>query len=514
MSTTNPKGNTTPLTLDEFPSTSYAEWRAEAEASLKGAPFDKKLVTRTLEGLDIQPIYNASDIAALPDLQTAPGQFPYLRGTKAASAKWTLVEDDSAIVADAKDPFGLCLLGKCPGTAPDLPAAITVRAHLVLDQGGHAIQELGYAIASGIEYLRKLQAKGTAVDDAAARLTFSFGLGSDFFMTISKIRAARVLWSRVVKACGGSEEAAKIKVHARTATWNKTALDPNVNMLRATNEAVAAVVAGCDSLRVAPFDECFTTPSDFSRRIARNIQLILAEECGFDALIDPAGGSYYVEHLTNVLIEKAWAMVQEIEKQGGLCEALKSGSIQKQIAATRDAQSKNVALRRTPVVGVNNYANPLDKPIVGTAAPRLSESYEKLRAAAAAKGSPKVFLANMGPLKQHKARADFTTGFFNAGGFTVESPAKGFATANDAAAAVLASGAPVTVVCSTDDTYPEIVPGLVAAVKSAKPKTVVVLAGYPEEHVEAFKKAGVDAFIHIRANCIETLSEILKKTEA
>jgi methylmalonyl-CoA mutase len=360
-------------------------------------------------------------------------------------------------------------------------------------------------------------------------------------------------------------------------------------MLRGTTEAFAAVAGGCDSLHVGAFDEVIRPPDEFSRRIARNTQIILRDECHFEQVIDPAGGSYYVETLTHQLAGKAWALFQEIEKAGGMVKALQSGVPQRMVNATENKKAGAVAMRRCSLIGTNVYANPTETPLEtgdlefvarqkqraahacnhrispGQAAQtsviarlgqilstepgnifdtavlaagggatlgelsrtlrardgelprvallpvlRASEPFEKLRTAVAAAGKPKVFLANMGPLRQHKARADFSTSFFQAGGFTVEEN-RGFQTVALAIEAAQKSKACVVVICSTDETYPEIVPSLAALIKASRPKTIVVLAGYPKELVEPFKIAGVDEFIHMRANCYEVLRGIAGK---
>ncbi|HWB59778.1 MAG TPA: methylmalonyl-CoA mutase family protein [Chthoniobacteraceae bacterium] len=658
------KGNS--LTFDEFPIPTYEAWRAEAELTLAGAPFEKKLVTQTYEGIGIQPIYRREDIARLPLEGALPGRAPFLRGIRGDNA-WqvaqelacgansgnetirndfehgqtalNLVLDDGAPVKDVNDfdallkgidlsktplflqtgPAALPLFAllvahlHCKGektaalrgalaldpladlvrsgslpwslesafdqmavatkwslrNAPDFNT-IAVRTHAWHNAGANSAQELAFALATGVEYLRRMEERGLKVDEAAPGLYFGYSIGTDFFMAIAKFRAARILWSRIVAVSGGCKEAQKARIHARTSTWARTSLDPHVNMLRGTTEAFAAIAGGCDSLHVAPFDATLREPDDFSRRIARNTQLILRDECHFDQVIDPSGGSYYVETLTAQLAEKAWTLFREIEALGGMAKAVLAGVPQKQVNATAAKKAEAIAQRRNSIIGVNVYANPLEKPaerqalsssqavqipalsqpgaplptgsgkifdeavqaalegatltelfpvLTGTGGPanaerlparRASEPFEKLRAAVDAAGKPKVFLANMGPLRQHKARADFTTGFFQAGGFAVEEN-RGFKTTNEAIQAALNSNAQVVVICSTDETYPELVPPITGLIKASRPKTIVVVAGYPKELIEPFKAAGVDEFIHIRANCLETLSGIARK---
>ena len=525
---------TSPLTLDEFPIPSYADWKAEAEATLKGAPFEKKLVTKTFEGLDIQPIYRKEDLEGLQHLGSLPGQAPYVRGTD-ASAHWEI--NEAGPCTQGFDPLARLVRGtldqSLDAAFDELAKAerVGVSTRPYHNAGGNAVQELAFAIATGVEYLRQAEKRGVALDQIAPKFVFGFAMGSDFFMGIAKLRAARLLWARVVAASGGNADAQKMRIYASTSLWNKTKLDPYVNMLRNTTEAFSAVVGGADNLYVAPFDEVVRTPDDFSKRIARNTQIILAEECHFDHVVDPAGGSYYVETLTAQLANAAWAIFQQIEQAGGMVKALEAGIPQKQVKAVAAKKAEAVAQRRLSLIGTNVYANATEKPLEGIAekspcgchcgghtsaypnvetlvSVRGSEPFENLRAAVSASSKKKVFLANMGPLRQHKARADFSTGFFQPGGYEVLEN-RGFQTVDEAAAAATASGAQIVVICSTDDTYPEIVPALVPKLKAAN--FFVVLAGYPTEHIEAFKAAGVDEFIHLRANCFQVLSGIATK---
>lgn len=466
--------------------------------------------------------------------------------------------------------------------APHLDV-ITVHSYPYRDSGGHVVQELAFTLATGVAYLRAMQARDVDVDTAASHMQFAFSLGGDYFMEIAKLRAARVLWAQTVKAFGGNETAQKMVLHGRTARWNKTLTDAFVNMLRVTTEAFSGALGGVDSMHAAPFDEEATTPDEFSRRIARNVQIILQEEANLTRLIDPAGGSWYVEYLTDEVAKRAWALFQEVEAQGGMLAALEAGFPQEQVAATAAARAQKLATRRDVLVGTNMYPNlgeerpspdetdyealyreraervgtfrdqydaseeiqvlqqagglstvaaAIDAAAAGATlgeiaravrhataaqprptvraleAQRAGEPFEQLRLAAAVYQErhghrPRIFLANMGPLRQHKARADFTQGFFAVGGFEVIYP-EGFDTPEAAAVAAAESGATAVVICSTDDTYPELVPPLVSELKARRPDAVVILAGYPKEQIDAHKTAGVDAFIHLGADCLAT----------
>lgn len=471
--------------------------------------------------------------------------------------------------------------------APQLQT-ICVHSRAWHEAGGNAVQELAYTLATGVEYLRRLARLGVAVNTAAPRLRFAVTVGTRFFLEIAKLRALKLLWSRAVAAAGGPEAAQKISLHVRTSQWNKSVVDPYNNLLRTTVEAFAGVLGGCDSMQVGAFDEVVRPPDDVSLRIARNTQLVLQKECELTHVIDPAGGSWFVENATAELAARAWALFQEIEKGGGIAAALRAGTPQQAVAETAAKKIKAVTSRRDSVVGVNQYANPKEPPLTGpvadtkefhqrrvqqvtshrtgledaenqvvldrlariiglkgaelfgtcveavsagatlgetTRALRINDSpcepitpvcitrvampLEALRAAMnrRAGGPAKVFLCNLGPLKEHKARADFARGFFSVGGYEVISPA-GFRTPEDAVTALLKSHADVAVICSTDENYPALVPALAEEIRAQKPGTLLVLAGYPPDQIEAHRQAGVAEFIHLRADVLEVLSRI------
>lgn len=449
--------------------------------------------------------------------------------------------------------------------------------------GASAVEELGLALATGSAYLTELIERGLSVDDAARQIRFSFAVGGNFFMEIAKLRAARVLWAQVVSAFGGSQDAQKIQMHARTGLYNKTQKDPYVNMLRTTTEALSGVIGGVDSLCVGNFDEVTRVPDEFSRRISRNTQVILQEECELTSVVDPAGGSWAIEWLTNQVSEKSWAFFQEVEAQGGMTDALISGFVADKLAATNASNNQQLNQRRASLIGTNVYPNLEEKSleeripdyaalrdlrakeiadartatdedtdtkvmaalskilestrenaldtiinaflggatigevtrtIRASATPpeaikplpsvRLAQGYENLRAASAkfadATGSaPKIFLTNLGPLRRHKLRADFTKNFFAAGGFEIISP-PGFESPEDAVNALKESGAGITVICGADPDYEEMFASFAEAIKIALPEMQIVLAGYPGENEEAYKAAGMDDYIFVKSD--------------
>jgi methylmalonyl-CoA mutase len=231
------------------------------------------------------------------------------------------------------------------------------------ESGGNAVQELAFTLATAVEYLRELHNRDLEVNIVAPRIRFAVTVGTTFFLEIAKLRALRMLWARAVAASEGDEDAQKLRMHVRTSLWNKTTRDSHNNILRSTLEAFAAALGGCDSLQVGAFDEVVRPPDDFSRRLARNTQLILQKECRVNRVMDPAGGSWYVETLTCELANRAWALFQEVEKLGGMAAALQAGFPQKLVAATAAEKIKAVNERRTAVVGVNKYANPKETPV-------------------------------------------------------------------------------------------------------------------------------------------------------
>lgn len=478
--------------------------------------------------------------------------------------------------------------------APKLQT-VFVQGHAYHDAGASSTEEVAFALASGAEYLRQLIAGGIPVDQAAPRIRFGLSLGSNFFMEIAKLRSARILWAQVVAAFGGNSDAQKMHIHARSSAFNKTVFDAHVNMLRVTSEGFSGALGGVDSMHLAPFDEPIRTPDRFSRRIARNVQIMLQEEARFTLPIDIGGGSYFIEKITHEFGQAAWHIFQEVEQNGGMAAAIATGTPQAMAAATAAKRAKAVETRSDVILGTNMYANLVEKRIevspVDTqarhwrrieqvvnyrrenqlytlgfalgaidrrfassgagvvdlaieavcagatlgdlaevlasldadrpsaprlAVSRLAESFERLRqqveaGAASGGGRLRIFLANMGPIPQHKPRADFASGFFEVAGFEVLRNA-GFETAETAADAALASGAPVVVICSTDATYPDYVPQLTARIKAVSPATTVIVAGkQPPEVTEAFNSAGVDDYIHVRANCYAINKKLYEK---
>jgi methylmalonyl-CoA mutase len=691
----------------EFPPPTWEEWKKAVEESLKGVPFEKAMITKTYEGIDLQPIYRKADIQDLPHLHSLPGQAPFVRGNKAEGYTidgWLIAqqqnawkpEDANQIILDelnrgltavnlkldkftqwatipsldAIDPDGIWLnnledvsillrgidLQAVPllidggeaspvilgliaaylkqNEAPyhslhgfigfDLLASLMedgelpfaeadmwlpyyqLRAwtlqnapHLrtiLLDgtfwgnRGVDSLTELAYVISTANEYIKAILDKGLSIEHIVPGFQINLTLGANLFMEIAKVRATRLLWAELMKAYNVPEELRKVWIHGVTSSFNKTLYDPFVNVLRTATESFSGIIGGLDSLEVQPFDSRIRPDEEFSRRLARNQQIILMEEAHLSKVTDPAGGCYYIEVLTAQLAEKAWKKMQSIEAKGGLYQAVKAGEIQAEVSRIALERMNNANKRKDLIVGVNVFANPLEQPLETTeghcrcnlqtyyekvmefqdshrpgletalcelqnykddelmidfmadaflAGSTLEEAFDRilpeegglkavpLNQCYAAMGLENlrckvtdyqqskqtvlsVFLANLGPLSQHKARADFSTGFLQVGGFYVAGN-DGFANVEEAVEAAVMSQAQAVCICSTDDTYPELVPMIISSIKIKKPDMVFLLAGFPQDKVETYKQQGIDIFIHLKANALDTLTDLAQR---
>ena len=481
--------------------------------------------------------------------------------------------------------------------APKL-RTILVRSNVFSLGGCESVQEIAYTYAVAVEYVRQMLKRGISLHEICETMEFEFNQGANFFMEISKLRAARRIWANIMKAFGADEDDRVTYVHGRPATFTKTVYDPYVNMLRNCTQSFSSVVGGVDTYENEPFDELIRKGDEFSRRIARNVHIMLQEEFGMLRPIDPAGGSWAVETLTEQISEKIWAEFQKIEEMGGIMKALETEYIQKEIDAVLQKRLKNLELRKDRAVGVNMYPNMTEEPL--DPMPEDVEAIKKDRFAAVDKyladvdkkfvetklaalkagkaedivenaiaafeagatlgevaeasirkagdvtvkpieahhwtekfealrkdtenfkektgKNVEVFLANMGPIPQHKARADFSTSFLQVGEFNVhlndgfQDDENGTAIEKCAKAAA-AEHYDCAVICSTDATYPDIVPALAPELKKALPEgAVLFLAGAaPKDLEEKYVAAGVDDFISVKANCYEILRMLQKK---
>jgi methylmalonyl-CoA mutase len=413
--------------------------------------------------------------------------------------------------------------------------AITVNGHYFQNAGSTLVQELAFSLASANEYLAGLTDKGFSVDEVAPYIQLSMGIGSNYFMEIAKLRAARLLWTMMVKQYQPQhEDSLKVFIHATTAMWNKSIYDPYVNMLRTTTEGMSAALGNADSLTIQPFDTAFRDPDEISQRIARNQQLVLKEESYLNKIIDPASGSYYIENLTHAIAHHAWNLFREVESLGGMIECCKSGFIQDKVESSCRQKEMDIAQRKTVILGTNQYPNihetMLDnighadgaEVVLPAAYKKLTPfrgatAFEEVRLATeryVKKGNkrPLVFLFTMGNLAMLRARAGFTANFFGCAGYDIlDNP--GFATTDEGVEAVLLSGAEIVVICSSDEEYVAIVPEIAAKLKKASSNLHIVVAGYPKENIDEFRAAGVSDFIHVRSNLLETLRNFQNNLE-
>lgn len=405
----------------------------------------------------------------------------------------------------------------------ELPAfrMIHVSGNLFHNAGASVVQELAYSLASGNEYLSKLSDKGLSVEETASRMHFTFALGSNYFLEIAKLRAARLLWATITDEYKPSNrDAATMYIHGTTSLYNKSLYDPYVNMLRGTTETMSGAIGGANSISVNPFDQVFRSPDSFSMRMARNTQIILKEESYLNRIADPAAGSYYIEKLTDSVACAAWDLFRKIEKDGGFLEVVKSGALRADIEATAAEKSEKVARRSTVILGTNQYPNSQEqmleqfnadaiKRYPGLTMYRAAETWEGLRLATerhvkAGQTRPGVFLLNIGNVAMRKARAGFASNFFGCAGYEIFDN-NGFESVEDGVAAAQQSGAQIVVVCSSDEEYGTIGADIVTRLKGIENPPLVVIAGNPTEAVEQLSNAGVDEFIHVRTHALAAL---------
>ena len=556
--------------------------------------------SRALDGINIRkfPLFIRSGFSSVPMLSILNA---YCKQEKIdiATVNGSVESDPISFLAlEGKLPVNLDFVfekmsAALRWTKSDAPNIKTINASSLLygNSGANAVQELSYILASANEYIKRMLGYNFTVDEITKSMKITIGIGSSFFTEISKLRALKILWKNLVEAYNAKEDSKKVHIHGVTSIFNKTLFDPHINILRVTTGAFSAIMGGIDSLHTSPFDESFSIPDDFSRRIARNTQIILNEEAHFSTPIDPAGGSYYVETLTNELAKSAWKNFQTIEENGGMIDALKSGLIQNQISETVEERTKQIAKRKSVIVGTNMYANPNETPIetksfdhaklqkkraeflqkfrtsgelkknhsildkLNSLSKEKSEKLINLSSQAILEGAtlgeithscraglsesvvveriiphraaepfeelrlkvkgledksgnrPKVFLATIGSIKEYKARADFSRGFFEIAGFDVIYP-KGFDSVEDAVTETIKSNSKIAVICSTDDKYSEIVPKYAKELKRQKSDILIVLAGYPKDKIDEYKLNGIDEFIYLGADAYSILSKM------
>lgn len=601
----------------EFPPTSQAEWRKLVDAALKGAAFDKRLVTQTYDGLKIEPLYAraveakpiasripgapwtlmqrvdqpdpaAANAQALQDLENgATGLTLVMAGSVNANgygldgAAETLarvlegvqldagitvdfnlsratryaVQNFAALVRSRKLPpasvdmrgsinpiGGFAATGTSPLTWKELSKGSAAMIQELADQGfrgpfavadgriihsagGSEAQELAFAVASAVEYLRSLEANGVPLDAARSMVYFRLSADADEFLTIAKFRALRKLWVRIEESCGVSPKPAYVA--AETAWRMMTRRDPYVNMLRTTIAIAGAGIGGADSIVALPHTSALGLPDAFARRVARNAQLVLLEESNLARVSDPAAGSGAIENLTSELCAAAWTLFQEIEAAGGAWAALERGLIQTKVANVRSDRQRAAARRKDPLTGTSDYPDLREAPVatvnVPTVAPpqemsavvtiqalpriRMAEPFERLRDASDRilennGRRPRIFLASLGAASDFTARATFARSFYEAGG--IEAVINdGFKDRAQMITAFKASGAGFACLCSSDKVYTSQATEAANALTAAG--AIVHLAGRPGENEAAWRQAGVKAFVYAGCDTLSTL---------
>jgi methylmalonyl-CoA mutase len=615
--------------FSEFPPVSTAQWEEKIIADLKGTDYEKKLIWKTDDGINVRPYYRSEDLEGLEYLSALPGNKPYVRGIKKENNDWIVRQDiytddipeANRIAVDAIsrgagaigfnvkeitsykqmqqllagidilktginfissrsyplilelfiyeiasrglegttvrgslnfDPTGYLLLHgdfyqsqesnldeleyivqtirkRIPGFH-----AITVNGQHFHNDGATLVQELAFSLASGNEYLNALTSKGLSVDAVSPSLQFSFGISSNYFLEIAKLRAARLLWAALVEQYHPENpDSCRMFIHSTTSLWNKTIYDSYVNLLRTTTEGMSAAIGNTDSMSILPFDFPYKEEDEFSRRIARNQQLIMKEESYLDKIVDPAAGSYYIENLTASIASHTWDLFRSVEEKDGLIECIKSGFIQDEIEQSCRKKDMDIAQRKTVILGTNQFANPLEsmsnaiKKQSVSADPtsakfkklniyRSARAFEEVRLATENhfnKGGkkPSVFLLTIGNQGMRKVRATFSSNFFGCAGYEIIDNL-GFKNVEEGVKSALDSTAGIVVICSSDEEYAAFVPGICSGIKAENEGVQIFVAGYPKELINTLKSAGVDDFIHLRTNVLEFLVNLQKKS--
>ena len=412
--------------------------------------------------------------------------------------------------------------------------AVTINSSHFKNSGASIVQELAFTLNSAVNYIDKLSEAGLSVNDIIKNIQFSLSVGTDYFMEIAKLKSIRILFTEVAKAFEiANYNPGDIQIHCFTSLWSKTIFDPSVNLLRDTTIAMAAVIGGCNSLNIEPYDADFKNPRPFLRRIARNVSTIIRDESYLDKVVDPVAGSYYIENLIDNQVKNAWEIFQEIESNGGFTNAFNNGIIQKKIGDIRDQKLSRIASRRDVIVGTNQYPNikeSIDPNEVEEIKYESGDGVELLHPQRGAREfeelrldtekyvkehgetqRPKVFLAEYGErVTMRKARATFSLRFFGTSGFDVIEGTP-FDSLDKVAQEVKRNDAKIIVLCAADEDYAEMGEAFAKKLKMQFADKYLVLAGYPKDIVENLKNAGFDEFIHIKSDSIAVLRDFQKK---
>ncbi len=569
-------------------------WRAQVEKELAGAPFER-LVHTTPEGIAVQPLYTEARAHAL---LPAPGPLQVCMRAEGgdevmeeveggADAVWIYVEDDAAITAALS--HGLDVMVE-PGWFPATRALAWVTSHMLTpgaavrrltiavdpvyeagdgdgaveaaladlgnaariaaerspnlrlarvsslpfhDAGADAADEIALVLASGVTTLRGLLAAGLSPAAAARTFTVQVAVGRDTFGELCKLRALRLCWHKLI-AAAGAPEAPPPLLHAVCSSRTMTQRDPWVNMLRVTTQVFGAALGGADLVTPVPYDAEIQYPSPLGRRVARNTALVLREESHLGRVVDPAGGSYYLETRTDQLAREAWSRFQAVERDGGLLAVLRSGSLRDRLDAAWQKRAAAIARRKEPVLGVSEFANldeklpaPVAEPMPPLPpAPQLppgflrphrdAEAFEALRDRADRAAAPPVALVTLGPPSEHRGRLGYATTFFAAGGLRGHAtrfpfpPSEASGLPSEARSDESRDQGPpdIACLCGSDERYAAEAAAAAAALKSAGCRRIV-LAGKPGALEADLRAAGVDTFIFVGCDVAGTLAELL-----
>lgn len=479
---------------------------------------------RGARGVAITSAADLDAVLANVILEAAPVS---LDGGGAAAAR--LLEAKLKGVAAPGTAFNLDLVWNADAEAiafakrirSELPNATALRADArpVHEAGGSEAQEIGAALACGLEALRALTGAGASIEDAAASLAFAVSVGPDVLVEAAKLRALRLCWARVMQASGAAPNAREAQIHAFTSQRMLTRYDSYTNILRLSTAAFGAAVGGAHAITVSPFTDALGHASPFARRVARNTQNVLMEECRLDHVADPAGGAWFVEKMTRELADKGWAVMQAIEAKGGMVAALKAGAVQAMVGEARAAREKLFATRKETITGVTDFplldaALPAFEPraaapTAGALAPiRWAAPFEALRdSAAAAKTRPSVFFANLASLAEFGPRAQWSRNFIAVGGASALGAEDAHASIDTLIDAFTKSGARVALIASTDAVYAEQAENCAQRLKAAGADWVL-LAGKPGESEDKLRAAGVDQFVYTGVNVLKELETL------
>ena len=409
---------------------------------------------------------------------------------------------------------------------------IGIDGSLFRNAGAGIVQELAFALSQANEYIAIFTAKGIPVDDVLLSLHFTFAAGSSFFPEMAKLKAARLLFSKLASAWNPADlSSARMLIHSVSGNWNQTAYDPYMNILRNSTGAMSAVLGGTDSLTVKAFNASYAMPDDFSERIARNIQLVLREEAYLDRVADPAAGSYYIENLVNSMASAAWDIFRKLEAGGGYLKAVTAGILQDLVESSAKARIAQVNTRREVVLGTNQYPDFSDKArervnediayrkradgphVVKPLVPvRAAEEFEQLRLKTEKQPAcPRVFMFTYGNLGMRIARANFACNFFAVAGFELINQI-GFESLDEGISAARESHADIVVICSSDDEYASIAPYIYSHLSETilpnGRNPIIVVAGAPA-CMDELRDKGITRFIHMKANLLETLAQFV-----